>query len=77
MNPGMECRGAELDMGEASQGSRGMLLAIWPTLEGIGARLKESMGESWSFMLLVSIFSWRLHLALRFWNQTWTEDGAG
>ena len=42
----------------------------------MGARLKESMGESWSFMLLVSIFSWRLHLALRFWNQTWTEDGA-
>lgn len=57
MNPGMVCIGVELDMGEASQGSRGMVLAIGPTLEGIGGRLKESMWESWSFMVLVSIFS--------------------
>jgi len=57
MKPGMVCRGVELDMGEASQGSRGMALAIGPTPQGIGGRLKESMGESWSFMVLVSIFS--------------------
>lgn len=57
MNPGMVCMGVALEMGEVSQGSRGIGLATGPTLGGIGGRLKDSMGESWSFMALVSIFS--------------------
>lgn len=57
MNPGMECMGVALEMGEVIQGSRGMVVATGPMLGGIGGRLKDNMGESWSFMVLVSIFS--------------------
>ncbi len=57
MNPGMVCMGVALEIGEVNQGSRGMGLATGPTVEGIGGRLKDSMGESWSFIVLVSIFS--------------------
>lgn len=74
MNPGMLCTGVALVSGEVSHGSRGRELATGPTLVCIGGRLKESTGESWSFMLLASIFSWRLHLALRFWNHTCATD---
>ena len=35
-----------------------------------GERLKESRGESWSFMDDTSSFSCRRHLARRFWNHT-------
>lgn len=49
--------GVALDMGEASQGSRGNGLDMGPMLEGMGDRLKDSMGESWSFKELESIFS--------------------
>lgn len=71
MKPGMLCTGALLDRGEASQGSKGRELVIGPMLLWTGpGRLKDSIGESWSFMVLASIFSCRRHLALRFWNQT-------
>ena len=62
--------GVALESGDDNQGSKGKELLIGPTLEGIGGRLNDSMGESWSFMLLVSIFSWRRHFARRFWNHT-------
>lgn len=70
MNPGIVCMGVALEMGEVSHGSSGMGLATGPTLGGIWGRLKDSMAESWSFMEVLSIFSCRLHLALRFWNHT-------
>lgn len=57
MNPGIVCMGVALERGEVNQGSRGIGLATGPTLGGMGGRLKESMGESWSFIVLVSIFS--------------------
>jgi len=66
MNPGMLCTGVALDRGDVSQGSRGSELFMGPMVVCMGVRLKESMGESWSFMVLASIFSCRLHLALRF-----------
>src|SRR5699024_11613665 len=53
-----------------SHGSSGGELLMGPTLAVMGGRLKDSMGVSWSFMELASIFSCRLHLARRFWNQT-------
>ena len=62
--------GVALAREEVSHGSRGRELVMGPMFVGMGGRLKESMGESCSFMVLVSIFSWRLHFARRFWNQT-------
>lgn len=75
MKLGMLWTGVALDSGEDSQGSRGRELAIGPMLvwTGVG-RLKDSMGESWIFTVLASIFSWRRHLARRFWNQTWGDE---
>lgn len=70
IKPGMLCIGVVLASGEASHGSRGRELVMGPTLVGMGGRLNESMGESCSFIVLVSIFSWRRHFARRFWNQT-------
>lgn len=46
-----------LEMDEASQESRGNGLDMSPTLEGMGDRLKDSMGELRSFVELESIFS--------------------
>lgn len=57
MNPGMLCMGVALERGDDNQESKGKELLIGPTLEGMGDRLKDSIGESWSFMLPVSIFS--------------------
>jgi hypothetical protein len=71
MKPGMVWTGVALVRGDVSQGSRGRELLMGPMLECMaGGRLKESMGESWSFMVLASIFSCRRHFALRFWNHT-------
>lgn len=71
MKPGMLCIGVALESGEDNQGSRGRELVMGPTLGAIVGRLKDSMGESWSFMLPVSIFSCRRHFARRFWNHTY------
>lgn len=57
MKPGMVCMGVALEIGEVSQGSSGIELATGPTFGVIGGRLKDSMEESWSFMVVVSIFS--------------------
>lgn len=57
MNPGILCMGVAVERGDDNQESRGKELLIGPTLEGMGGRLKDSIGESWSFMLPVSIFS--------------------
>ncbi len=72
MKPGMLCMGVALESGEDNQGSSGRELVIGPTLGAMAGRLKHSIGESWSFMLPVSIFSCRRHFARRFWNQTCT-----
>lgn len=70
----MLCMGVALDRGDDNQESKGKELLIGPTVEGMGGRLKDNMGESWSFMLPVSIFSWRRHFARRFWNQTYEKS---
>lgn len=57
MKPGMVCMGVALEIGEVSQGSSGIGLATGPMFGVIGGRLKDSMEESWSFMVVVSIFS--------------------
>lgn len=57
MNPGMLCMGVALERGDDNHESKGKELVIGPTFEGMGGRLKESIGESWSFMLPVSSFS--------------------
>lgn len=57
INPGMLCMGVALEIGELSQGSSGIGLATGPMFGGIGGRLKDSIGESCSFMVPVSIFS--------------------
>lgn len=49
--------GVAVERGDGNQESKGKELLIGPTLEGMGGRLKDSIGESWSFMLPVSIFS--------------------
>ena len=78
MKLGMPWMGVALDSGEVSQASKARALALGPMLGCMGGgRLKESMGESWSFMVLASIFSWRRHLALRFWNHTWRREAGG
>lgn len=73
MRSGIACIGVVLVRGDPSQGSMCSELLIGLMLVCIGGRLKESMGESWSFTTLASIFSWRLHLARRFWNHTWIK----
>lgn len=57
MKPGMLCTGVALEMGDVSHGSSGRELLMGPTLAVMGGRLKDSMGVSWSFMELASIFS--------------------
>lgn len=71
MMSGIECIGVVLVRGDANQGSIGSVLLMVLMLVFKVGRLKQSMGESWSFTAPVSIFSWRLHLARRFWNHTW------
>lgn len=66
MKPGILCMEVALEMGDVSQGSSGRELLMGPTLVGIGGLLKDSMGESCSFMVLASIFSCLLHFALLF-----------
>lgn len=73
MRSGIACIGVVLVRGVASQGSRGSELLMGLILVCMGCLLKVSMGESWSFTALASIFSWRLHLARRFWNHTWIK----
>lgn len=46
MNPGMLCMGVALEREDDNQGSKGKELLIGPTLEGMGGRLKDSIGES-------------------------------
>lgn len=73
MKSGIACIGVVLFRGDANQGSRGSELLMGLILVCMDGRLKESIGESWSFTALASIFSWRLHLARRFWNHTWIK----
>lgn len=73
MKPGRVCSEVEVVMGEESQGS-----SCRPEpkelLEGRPKESKEGGEEvSWSLMELTSSFSWRRHLARRFWNHTWKQ----
>lgn len=70
MKPGRVCSEVEAVMGEESQGSscrpEPKELLEWRPKES-----KEGGEEvSWSLMELTSSFSWRRHLARRFWNHT-------
>jgi hypothetical protein len=70
MKPERDCRGVAVVVGVLSHGSS----CSPEPRDWEEERLKDRKEEvSWSLMELTSSFSWRRHLARRFWNHTWDE----